>query len=254
MIMTIKKCFIISLLLILCLSEVTVAGIVITSKRARSSETSIYQKGIAIYLIDGKASSIVDTNTNNCIAINHNVKRYVFLKCSQFKVLVKKLDQIKQKEFNEKIPLAVQELMAENQPPKTPIQIKRSGRGSYQGFHVEKYQFVVDDEVVSEYWMSKSLKEKITKEIDVNKLDTIFNKNLRSKKFKDGLYSKINEKYNEFKKNRYALKEFQYTGSETKKIYRHVTMRRVKIRKYMPPQSYTISSSIKEFLRDDAEL
>lgn len=236
------------------LDQMAFAGIVITSKQANSSQTSIYQKGIAIYLKDGKPSSIIDTNTNNCIAINHKVKRYLFLKCSEFKSLVKKLDSIKQKKFNEKTPVAVQEMMAENQPPKTPIQIKRSGRGSYQGFLVEKYQFIVDNEVVSEYWMSRSLKEKIIKEVDIDKLNSIFNKNSKSVKFKDGLYSKINEKYNAFKKDRYALKEFRYTGSETKKIYRHVTLRQVKIRKYMPPSSYTISSTIKEFLQSDAEL
>lgn len=253
MVMTNKKQKIILILSLLSLSKFAYAGIVITSKQADFSETSIYQKGIAIYLKNGKTRSIVDTNTNNCIAIDHQVKRYLFLKCSEFRALVVKRDLIKQQKINSKTSLAVQEMMSENQPPKTPIEVKRSGRGSYLGFHVEKYQFIVDDEIVSEYWMSSTLKEKITNEIDISKLENIF-KNTIKVNFKDGLYAKINDKYNDFKKERYALKEFRYTGSETRKIYRHVTLRRVKIRKYLPPKSYTISSSINEFLQYDAEL
>jgi len=235
------------------LVNVANAGIVISSTYDDSTETAIYQKGIAVYLKDGKANSIIDTNTNNCIAINHDLKRYLFIKCNKFKMVVKYLSSVKQKHLNKKIPLAVQELMSANLPPKTAITIKRSGRGSYQGFHVEKYQFIVDDEIVSEYWMSGILDEKIAKEINISKLNAIFK--IRNKnKFNEGLDSKIDLKYLEFKKKRFALKEFRYTGSKTKKIYRHVSVRRVKIRKYMPPKTYQISSSINDYLNNDAEL
>jgi len=224
------------------------AGIVITSKQNKSTETIIYQEGIAIYLKNGKASSIIDTNTNNCIAINHNLKRYLFLECNEFNSINKLISSRKQKEFNKKIPLVVQEMMTGNLPPKTPISIRLSGRGSYQGFHVEKFKFMVDDEVVSEYWMSGSLEEKIEKEIDINKLENIFNISDKNTIFMDGLDAKIDQKYNSFKEHRFALKEFRYTGSDTKKIYRQIKLKRVKIRKYMPPKDYKNSSSVSEFL------
>jgi len=225
------------------------AGIVITSKQDKSTETIIYQEGIAVYLKDGKASSIIDTNTNNCIAINHNLKRYLFLKCNKFNSINKIISSRKQNKFNKKTPLVLQEMMTGNLPPKTPISIRRSGRGSYQGFHIEKYKFMVDDEVVSEYWMSGSLEEKIEKEIDINKLESIFNMSDKNSIFIDGLDAKIDKKYNDFKKHRFALKEFRYTGSDTRKIYRHINLKHVKIRKYMPPKGYKISSSVSEFLR-----
>jgi len=234
----------------ICFIQSAMAGIIISSTHDASTETAIYQKGIAIYLVDGKAKSIIDTNTNNCIAINHKSKHYLLVKCKQFKIIVKSLEAKKQKNLNRKVSYAVQEMMASNQPPITDITIKRSGRGTYQGFHVEKFQFIVDDEVVSEYWMSSNLKEKIDKEIDMDKLNHIIHYSEKNKKFSKGLSAKINVKFTNFSKHKFPLKEFRYTGSETKKIYRHVTMKRVKIRKYLPPKSYKISSTLSDFLND----
>jgi len=95
------------------------------------------------------------------------------------------------------------------------------------------------------------LNEKITKEIDLDKIDLIYH-NIEHTNFEDGLNAKIKTKYKNFRKKRFALKEFRYTGSETKKIYRHVTMKRVKIRKYMPPKSYRISFSVKDFFKEES--
>ncbi len=245
--MTINKLKIILVVTLTGLAQALNAGVVIKSQYAEKSETTIYQNGIAIFLEDGFANFIVNTHTNKCTAINHELKTYLFVSCAEFQAVVKILENNKKVEFNSKIPVAVQELILENQPLKTTISIKNSGQAMYQGYNIEKFQFMVGSQVVSEYWMSDSLQKKIDREVDIKKLDKIFNVSNTNTILIDSLNAKIKKKYNEFKKGRIAVKEFRYTGSRTRKLLKDISFKRVAIKKYMPPKSYKVSSTLSGF-------
>ncbi len=223
------------------------AGVVIKSQYAKKSETIIYQNGVAVFLQDGFANFIVNTHTNNCIAINHELKTYLFVSCAEFQAVVKILENNKKVEFNTKIPITVKKLTSGNLPLENSISIKKFGKAMYQGQNIEKFQFIVNSEVVSEYWMSDSLQKKIDSEVDTKKIEKIFNVSNANDNITGSLNDKIKKKYNEFKKGRVAVKEFRYTGSRTKKLFKDISFKRVAIKKYMPPKSYKVSSTLSGF-------
>ncbi|VAX01807.1 hypothetical protein MNBD_GAMMA22-155 [hydrothermal vent metagenome] len=222
------------------------AGVIIKSQYNKKTETTIYQNGVAIFLEDGFANFIVDTHTNKCTAINHELKTYLFVSCAKFQEVVKILNNNNKVEFNAKMPIAIQEFLPENETLKINISIKHSGAENYQGNKLDKFQFIVGSQVVSEYWMSDKLQKKIEREVDIKKLNKIFNVSHKTN-FNNSLNAKIKKKYNEFKKGRIAVKEFRYTGAKTKKLFKDITFKRVALKEYMPPKSYKVSSTVSGF-------
>jgi len=237
------------MIIVIGVSQYAYSGIIVSSQTNKHSRVYLFQNGIAIYLEHGKSKYIVDTKSNNCIVVNHDLKRYLFLRCTNFKSTIELLKFKRPVEYNTQSPIAVQELMTENQPPKTPIEVKQSGLGTYQGFKIIKFQFIVANEVVYEYWISNKLKQQIQKEIDVLKLSEITNDFVINNPFPNSLNTKLNEKFNELTNNGLALKEFRYTGSKTKKIKRKITIKNINIKKYLPPKTYKNTVSFAEFTK-----
>lgn len=225
------------------------SGVIVNSNQDQHSVATIYQDGIAVYLINNQAHYIIDTKDNSCITINHQLKRYIFLQCSQFGNLKKAIEAKEYQHLSEKTPYAVREMMSTNQAPRTKILTKRAGRATYAGYNINKFQLIVDEEIVAEYWVSAELKKRVAREINLKHLNLIIDTNYEYHDFKLGLNVALLRELRLLRAKGFVLRKIRYTGSKTIKTNMKVVIKKMNLKQYFPPFDYKINYTIAEYMK-----
>ena len=198
------------------------AGLMIKEQDDGDVTTHIYQDGIVVILsqeADNQVVMITDTRKSQCTWFNHLNRQFSRGDCGAPSEMVGGMMESLQKHLSPEQLAMMQGMRGQEMEMQVPpLQVKKIGGTTFQDYTVDKYHFLVEGRPVAEVWLSSSVGEALSKEVDFESMKQLFGDQANEDHFStfdshdsSGVLEKKIEELSE-KERAYVIKSMQIMG------------------------------------------
>ena len=227
--------------------------------------TQIYQDGIVVVLATeagNQAVMIMDTGKSQCTWFNHLSRQFARSDCAAPSEAAGEMLESFQEHLSPEQLAIMQGMGAQEERQMPPLQVKKIGSANFQGYAVDKYNFLVEGRPVAEVWLSADVGKAISKEVDFEAMSQLFGDQGNEDHFStfdsQGFSAALEQKIEELseKERAYVIKSMQIMesgGSSNMEIFGNQVIEiktgNFDLSQYRVPSNYKEVGSINELMQ-----